>query len=685
MPKITIDDKILEVEDGLTVIQACEIAGVEIPRFCYHEKLTIAGNCRMCLVEMEKSPKLIASCAMPINDGMVIKTNTEKVKQSREGVMELLLINHPLDCPICDQGGECDLQDQAFVYGRGRNRFHENKRSVEDKDFGPLIKTHMTRCIQCTRCIRFSQEIAGIDELGAVFRGEHMEVTSYVKGMIGSELSGNLIDVCPVGALTSKPYEFKARSWELKHIESIDVLDAVGSNIRVDYRGLSVMRILPRINEEINEQWLDDRARFSYDALKNQRLDVPYIRKNGKLLQASWDEAYQLIANKIAKIKPEKMAALIGPMVDSESIFLLKTLFNNLGSNNLDANLYGYKIDLSSRANYLFNTTIAGIEQADLCLLIGANPRQKATMLNTRIKKAVYNNSLEVARIGEVDDQTYKITELGNNLSLLNDILSDVHDFSQKLKNAKYPMLIIGDDIYSREDGFSILSLIHQLVKKFNIVKDEWNGFNILHNHASAVGAMDLGCYSSSGELIKSVESGEFDLLYLLAADDVNLSSINREKTFVIYQGHHGDIGANLADVILPASAYTEKNAIYVNLEGRAQYCRRAVFAPGQARDDIQIIAELINYSNLKLNFDFFSLSDIRKEMAARFKSFGFIDKIIASDFTYLTKNDNNNFVPNKISKNLTNYYMTNTITKFSKTMAECLQAKRIREERIND
>jgi NADH-quinone oxidoreductase subunit G len=676
MTKLTIDGKELEVEDGLTVIQACQIAGIEVPRFCYHEKLSIAGNCRMCLVEMEKSPKLIASCAMPVSEGMVIKTNTEKVTKAREGVMELLLINHPLDCPICDQGGECDLQDQAYAYGRGKNRFHENKRSVKEKDFGPLVATNMTRCIQCTRCIRFSQEIAGVPELGAVYRGEHMEVTSYLEQSLSSELSGNLIDVCPVGALTSKPYEFKGRSWELKHAESVDVLDAVGSNIRVDYRGLTVMRIQPRTNEEINEEWISDKTRFACDGLRNQRLDVCYVRKDGKLVEASWEEALEVVAEAMSrtgiaassKMTPrnDKMLAVAGPLVDLESMFALKTLFKRLGSENVDFNQYGYNFDSSARGNYLFNTGIAGIEQADFCLLIGADARRKATILNARIRKAVVNNNLYVARIGEVDDQTYKIDELGTSLDILAKLASGKSDLAKKLKEAKNPMIIIGDGIYSRKDADAVFALIHKIVKKYDIVRDDWNGFNILHNHASTVGALDIGFYPQ-GKNKGVADIAKMDLVYLLGADDIDLTKTN---AFIIYHGHHGDAGASRADVILPGAAYTEKDGTYVNLEGRVQYGRIAVPPPGEARPDVQIICDLA--SQMKLDLGFTNISEIRKQLP-KFEKNEFVE--FKSEME----------IDGKVSiqKLETNYYMTDVISRASKTMANCVSAEKARNKEV--
>ena len=672
MPKLTIDGSEIEVEEGLTVMQACEEAGIEIPHFCFHERLKIAGNCRMCLVEMERAPKLIASCAMPASEGMVIRTDTPKVKKSREGVMEFLLINHPLDCPICDQGGECDLQDQAFKYGKGKNRYTENKRSVKDKNLGPLVKTEMTRCIHCTRCIRFSTEVAGVPEMGAVNRGEHMEIASYLEKTLTSELSGNIIDLCPVGALTSKPYEFTARSWELEKTESIDVMDAVGSNIRVDSRGMEVMRILPKLNEDINEEWLSDKARFSYDGLKVQRIDTPYIRKNGKLVESSWDEAISKIVENISYIKGESIAAIAGTMVNAESLFLLKKMLGTLGSKNVDANQFGYRIDSTSRSNYLFNTGIAGVEKADICLLVGANPRQVAPVLNARIGKVVRDGHMHIARIGSEDDQTYPIEELGEDLASLESILAGKGDFAKKLKDASKPMIIVGDGVLTRSDSHGILSLLHDIAEKYDVVSSEWNGFNILHNHASMVAALDLGFYSSksgcgTSDILKATKEAKVQTLYLLAADDIDVNEIGKD-CFVIYQGHHGDSSASRADVILPEAAYTEQDGIFVNMEGRPQNARAAISPLGQARESWDIITYLAKRLDVPIQVD--SLAAVRDMMAKENIVFANIDEIIPT-----------NFVPFKspvkllkkgVQKVEMNYYMTDPISRASVTMARC-------------
>ncbi|MCC8368596.1 MAG: NADH-quinone oxidoreductase subunit NuoG [Rickettsia endosymbiont of Oxypoda opaca] len=676
MIKLTINEQEVEVQEGSTVFQACTKAGIEIPHFCYHERLKIAGNCRMCLVEMDKSPKPIASCAMPAGNGMVIHTDTLMVKKAREGVMEFLLINHPLDCPICDQGGECDLQDQAFKYGKATNRFHENKRTVKDKYMGPLIKTAMTRCIQCTRCIRFANDIAGIEEMGAIHRGEHMEVTSYLEQSLDSEISGNMIDICPVGALNSKPYAFKARSWELKHTAGIGVLDAEGTNIRIDRRGEEVMRILPRINEEINEEWISDKIRFSYDGLKYQRLDRPYIRKNGKLIEAGWSEALKVVADKITSLQGNQIAAVAGSLACVESMFTLKTLLQKIGCNNFDVNQFDYKIDNSNRGNYLFNTGITGIEKADLCLLIGANPRQIAPVLNTRIGKCQRLGTLKVARIGEGHNQTYKLQELGNSVEIIKDLAEGTHEFAKELNEAKYPMIIIGDGVYSRSDGYAILSLIHKITDKYNIVREDWNGFNILHNHTSIVGGLDIGFNSiTTNEILAKAEQEEIKLVYLLGSDEIDFDKL--KSVFIVYHGHHGDLGATNADVILPSAAYTEQSGIYVNLEGRPQISNKAVEPVGEAKEDWLIIKNLANH--LKIEIGVNNLEEVRSKLAAEYPIFANINKIIENKFVKFSSKDK--LLKDDIVTPPINYYMTDVISRASVTMAKCVQAKQEREE----
>ncbi len=677
MPNLIINDKKIEVEDGITIIQACEISGIEVPRFCYHERLAIAGNCRMCLVEVERSPKLVASCAMAVADGMVIHTDSMKVQKARRSVIEFLLINHPLDCPICDQGGECDLQDQAFKYGGQTSRFEENKRSISDKYMGPLIETHMTRCIHCTRCIRFIEDIAGIAEIGAIGRSENMEVQTYLEQAIKSELSGNIIDLCPVGALNSKPYAFKARSWELKHTESVDVFDAMGANIRIDSRGLEVMRVLPSCRDEINEEWISDKSRFAYDGLKYQRLDRPYIRKNFKLQEVSWDEALQCVANKISGIPGNKMAAIAGVMADCESMFALKLLMKNLGCNNIDSNQFGYKWDLTARGNYLFNTTIQGVEAADLCLLIGVDINFSAPVLGARIGRLQRQGKLKILNIGPADVcKTFKATELGSSPDLLTKILDGTHKIIDEIRNARNPIMIIGDLTYSRNDGYKILELAQRIAQKYGFINTNCNGYNILHNHASTVGALDLGFSPGNKgknvqEILDGCEQGEISFVYLLDADDVDMTKLT--KAFVVYQGHHGDVGANHADVVLPGAAYTEKNAIYVNFEGRAQYTRQSVPPPGLAKEDWLVIKNLCD--KIKLNFLFKDLADLRAQASKVAVSLQKIGEVVKSNVDNIETNQVLNS-KEEFTKKERNFYITDSITKVSLTMLECSKVK---------
>jgi NADH-quinone oxidoreductase subunit G len=596
MPKLTIDGREIEVPPGSTLLQACEAAGREIPVFCFHPRLNIAGNCRMCLVEVERSPKPVASCAMPAGDGMVVKTDTPMVHKARKGVLEILLINHPLDCPICDQGGECDLQDLTLFYGPDHSRFAENKRSVKDKHLGPLISTHMTRCIHCTRCIRFASEIAGVEELGATGRGEEMEIGTWVEHAIMSELSGNMIDICPVGALNSKPYAYRARAWELKKTESIDVLDAVGCNITVDTRGSEVMRILPRLNEDINEEWISDKTRFAYDGLKKRRLDVPMVKQDGKLRPADWREAFAAIKARLDGLPGEQIAAIVGDLVDCEAMVVLKDLMSALGSPNLDCRQDGAKLDAKARSSYLFNTTIAGIEEADLCLLIGTNPRFEAPLVNARIRKRWLRGGFTVARVGPPDDLTYPVAELGAGPQSLGELADGSHDFCDRLKAAKRPMLIVGQGALARADGNAILAAARALAESFGTIDDGWNGFNVLHTAAARVGGLDLGLVPGKGGsdvegILKGVSKGEIGVVFLLGADEIDTERL--ADAFVIYQGHHGDRGATCADVILPGAAYTEKDATYVNTEGRPQRAERAIFPPGEAKEDWKILRAL--------------------------------------------------------------------------------------------
>lgn len=664
MTKLTIDGKEIEVPAGSSVIQACEAAGVEIPRFCYHERLNIAGNCRMCLVEVSPGPpKPQASCALPVADNMVVKTNTPMVKKAREGVMEFLLINHPLDCPICDQGGECDLQDQAMEYGTGISRFQENKRAVQDKYMGPLIKTQMTRCIHCTRCIRFSSEVAGVPELGATGRGEHMEVGTYIEKAITSELSGNLVDICPVGALTSKPYAFVARPWELTKTESVDVLDAVGSNIRIDARQNTVLRILPRLNEEINEEWISDKTRHACDGLRTQRLDRPYVRKEGKLQEATWEEALAAAANKLKSVEGNKIAAIAGDLACTESMYALKELMISLGSPHLDCRQDGAKIDAADRASYLFNTGIANIEQADVILLVGTNPRHEAALINARIRKTYLKGKLKIYAIGERVNLTYKVQWLGNSPSLLNDISSGKHALSEALKKAEHPMIIVGQGALSRPDGAEILKSAKSLADSHGFIKEGWNGFNVLHTAAARVGGLDLGFVPQKGGkdiqgILEATRTWDIEVVYSLGADEIESAQFG--NAFVIYQGHHGDGGAHRADIIFPGAAYTEKNATYVNTEGRVQHTVEAVTPPGEAKEDWKIIRALSEVVGKKLPFD--TLAQLRAKMPMLPKANWQVQtasagKISAEPFIYPIKN----------------FYMTDSISRASKTMAECV------------
>jgi NADH-quinone oxidoreductase subunit G len=676
MPKLTIDGIEIEVAPGTSVLQACEQLGIEIPRFCYHERLSVPANCRMCLVEMEKAPKPVASCAMPCGDGMVIRTNTELVHKARKGVMEFLLINHPLDCPICDQGGECDLQDQAMAYGFDRSRFAENKRAVKDKYMGPLIKTIMTRCIHCTRCIRFADEIAGVPMLGATGRGEHMEITTYVEQAIASELSGNLIDVCPVGALTSKPYAFTARPWELRKTETIDVMDAVGSNIRVDTRGPEVMRCIPRLNEDVNEEWLADKSRFAYDGLRRQRLDRPYVRIDGKLRATTWSDAFARIAERLKGMPGERVAAIAGDLCDVESVFALKVLMGALGSANLECRQDGARFDTGARAGWLFNTTIAGIEHADVILLIGTDPRWEAPIVNARIRKrylAAGAGGLKVGLVGEPRDLTYPVAHLGAGPQTLREIAEGRHAFCEVLRNAARPMLILGMGALRRTDGPVIQAEARRIAEDFGMIREDWNGFNVLHTAAGRVGALEVGFVPGPGGrdlegILSGAESGEIEAVYLLGADEIDTTRLG--NAFVIYQGHHGDRGAHRADVILPGAAYTEKNAIYVNTEGRAQMARMATFPPGEAREDWKILRALSEVLGRTLGFD--SLAQLRRRLADASPVFAEIDAVVPAAWGPFGAAGQMDGAP--FRRAIENYYMTDPISRASATMAKCTE-----------
>ncbi|HTC09017.1 MAG TPA: NADH-quinone oxidoreductase subunit NuoG [Acetobacteraceae bacterium] len=667
MAKVTVDGIEVEVPNGSNVLQACEAAGKEVPRFCYHDRLSVAGNCRMCLVEIEKAPpKPISSCSWPVADGMVVHTDSPMVRNARRGVMEFLLINHPLDCPICDQGGECDLQDQAMGYGSDHSRYAENKRAVKDKDLGPLVKTVMTRCIHCTRCIRFITEVAGVPDLGATARGESMEVGTYVEKALSSELSGNIIDLCPVGALTSKPYAFVARSWELKKTDSVDVLDAVGTNIRIDARGPEVLRILPRVNEDVNEEWLADKSRFALDGLKRKRLDRPWARRDGKLHAASWPEAFDAIAAKAKGLAGDRIGAIAGDLCDAESMLALKDLMVALGSPNVDCRQDGAALDASRRDYYCFNTSIAGIEEADAILLIGTNPRKEAPVLNARIRKRWMAGGCTIGLIGEAANLTYDVMMVGAGPDTI------MGGFTQVLRDAKKPMVIVGQGALARPDGAAVLAAAWKLAADVGALSADWHGFNVLHTVGGRVGGLDVGFVPGpGGKSVAQMLGGGVDLLWLLAADEVDTSKIGA-NTFVVYQGHHGDAGAARADVILPGAAYTEKNGTYVNTEGRVQRGFLAVYPPGEAREDWTILRAFSQVAGQPLPYD--DLGALRRRLEQLnpvFGRVGFLPRFGCSDVTSPAGN------PAAVSATpfvaaVTNYYQTDPISRASPTMAEC-------------
>ena len=675
MVKVTVDGIDVDVPPGSNVLQACEAAGKEVPRFCYHERLSVAGNCRMCLVEIEKAPpKPFASCAYPVAEGMVVHTDTPMVVKARQGVMEFLLINHPLDCPICDQGGECDLQDQAVGYGRDTSRYDEHKRAVKDKNLGPLVKTVMTRCIHCTRCIRFSAEIAGVPELGATARGETMEVGTYVEKALSSELSGNLIDICPVGALTSKPYAFVARPWELNKTDSVDVLDAVGASIRVDARGPEVLRVLPRLNEDVNEEWLADKSRFAVDGLKRRRLDSCWVKRDGRMVKASWTEAFAAIAARVQGVAGDKIGAIAGNLADAESMLALKDLMSALGSQNLDCRQDGADTDVSRRDFYTFNTSIAGIEEADAILLVGTNPRTEAPLVNARIRKRWLAGGLTVAAIGPELDLTYPAQMLGNAPALLAGLRDGSHPFAGVLKNAKKPMLILGAGALARPDGAAILAACWALAAGSHMLTPEWHGFNVLHHAASRVGGLDLGFLpGKGGKGLSAMLGGGVDVLWLLGADEIDTAKIGA-NTFVVYQGHHGDRGAARADVILPGAAYTEKNGTYVNTEGRVQRGQLAVYPPGEARPDWAIIRAFSAVAGKTLPYD--SIEALRARLEQTNPVFARVDILPRFGCTDLTgpAGDASAVAAAPFVSPVPNYYQTDPISRASPTMAECTE-----------
>jgi len=665
MPKIIVNNKEIEFEEGMTILQACEVAGAEIPRFCYHERLSIAGNCRMCLVEMEKSSKPVASCAVPAAEGMNIKTNTQFVDKARKGVMEFLLANHPLDCPVCDQGGECDLQDQSLFYGLDMSRYSENKRQVKEKNMGPLIKTQMTRCIHCTRCVRFATEVAGLPELGAIGRGEDMEITTYLEKAMESELSANVIDLCPVGALTSKPYAFEARPWELKKTETIDVMDAVGSNIRVDAYGWEIKRVLPRINESINEEWISDKTRYACDGLLKQRLDSPYIRENGKLQKTSWNNVYKLLINKIKSFNADEIGGIVGDLADLEMIYSFKTFFEKcINSKNFECRENKTYINPNERINYIFNSSINGIEESDMILLIGANPRLEATILNARIRKGYVKNNLKVYSIGDPGDLNYPYEIIGTSTSIIKEIVSGEHNISDKIKKSSKPIIVIGESALNNNAGKYIFESIKQFLYENNLIKKDWNALNILTQNASRVGATDLGLYSITSndnfDFFTKLKNDKFKLLYLLGADNINL---DKKDKFIVYQGSHGDKGAEFADIILPGAAYTEKNGLFVNLEGKLQKSYKASYPPGDAKEDWIIFKELAKLMKKDLGFsDFDSLRDL------------IIKSIENKSNTIKDKKVNFDFYEKQVLVNPIDYYYTNAIARSSKVMSDCRQ-----------
>jgi NADH-quinone oxidoreductase subunit G len=677
MVKVIIDGQETEVPEETTILQAARLLGIEIPIFCYHERLSIAGNCRMCLVEVEGSSKPVASCAMPVSPQMVVHTSTEMARTSRQGALEFLLINHPLDCPICDQGGECDLQDITMAYGRDRSRFSFYKRTVVDKNLGPLIKTSMNRCIHCTRCVRFSTEVAGVPEMGAIHRGEHTEITSYLEKSLTSELSGNMIDLCPVGALTSKPYAYRGRPWELVHTETIDVMDAVGSAIRVDTRGPEVMRVLPLPNEAVNEEWISDKTRFSCDGLKVQRLDRPYVRnRKGILQEASWEEAFSHIENHLKKLSGNQIAGIVGDLMDVEAMSIFQDILNALGTPHIDCRQDGAKLSIDSRSHYIFNTTIEGLEKTDFVLIIGSNPREEAPVLNARLRKNYVTTGLEVGVIGPEVDLTYPATFYENSPLVLSEILSGKHPLSKKLKNAKNPALIIGQGALRRKDGAGILKTCALIAEKFGVIQTDWCGFNVLHLAASRVGGLDLGLVPGKGGkdvagILKACKTGEIKALFLLGADELALEKMG--ETFLIYQGHHGERSAAMADVILPGAAYTEKQGLYVNTEGRVQRAYQAAPPPGQAKEDRWVLMGIAKALEIKLPYKTFEeLAAYLVEKNPLFKSEG----LSPTPWVPFSSEIKEQLLEEAFLPAFSNFYMTDVISRHSKVMAACTQSR---------
>lgn len=671
MPKLTIDGQEVEVPAGSTVLQACEAAGREVPVFCFHPRLNIAGNCRMCLVEVERMPKPQASCALPVAEGMVVRTDTPAVHKARRGVLELLLINHPLDCPICDQGGECDLQDLTLFYGPDHSRFAENKRPVADKYLGPLISTHMTRCIHCTRCIRFLDEVAGVSELGAVSRGEHMEITTWIEQALTSELSGNIIDLCPVGALNSRPYEYRARTWELRKTESIDVMDAVGCNIRVDSRGSEVMRVLPRLNEEVNEEWISDKTRFSYDGLRRRRLDMPMVKRSGKLEVAEWKDAFAAIRDRVDGLDGAKIAFIVGDLVDCETMVLVRELATRLGSPHVDCRQDGAALDASRRAGYLFNSTIAGIDRADACLLVGTNPRWEAPVINARLRKRWRQGGFKIARIGDPHPLTYPVEELGAGTDTLAALMRGELAFADALRQAKSPMMVVGMSALARSDGAAVLKLASDGAGEFGLVRDGWNGFNVLHTAAARVGGLDLGLVPGQNGrnvagILEDAAAGAIEVVFLIGADEIDTNGLGR--AMVVYQGSHGDRGATRADVILPGAAYTEKNASWVNTEGRLQRGKLAVFPPGEAKEDWKILRALSEVLGRTVPLD--TLGQVRARMAELAPALAKPGTVSRAEWGALGREDDLDRAP--FAPAIKDFYLTNPICRASAVMNDC-------------
>ena len=673
MPKAKVNGVEIEFENGMTVLQVAELAGEEIPRFCYHERLSIAGNCRMCLVEVKPGPpKPQASCALPAAEGQEIITNSPMVEKARKGVMEFLLINHPLDCPICDQGGECDLQDQSMGYGRDGSRYDENKRAVEEKFMGPLIKTVMTRCIQCTRCVRFITEVAGVPEIGLISRGEDVEITTYLDQAVASELSANVIDLCPVGALTSKPYAFNARPWELTKTDSVDVMDALGSAIRIDSRGPGVLRVLPRTNDEINEEWISDKTRYACDGLARQRLDRPMIRRDGRLVPANWGEAFAAVAARVKAASADRIGVIAGDLQDAESMKAALDLFGGLGVTNLDCRQDGTALGVGPRESWLFNSTLDGIERADAILLIGTNPRLEAAVFNARLRKLWLAGQTTIGLIGEAADLTYGYQHLGTTAAAIGDLAKGNTNFIKAFAAAQRPAIIIGQGALAGAGGSAVLHAVAQFAADFSVVREGWNGWNVLHTAAARVGGLDLGFVPGEGGMAtgQMLASGALDVVFLLGTDEVTLASTD---AFVVYLGTHGDAGAHRADVILPGAAYSEKDGLYVNTEGRVQRGVRAVFPKGEAREDWAILRALSDYLGVGLGYD--TLDQLRARLFADHPTFGQLDFApgsVATSVDLGSIGTSGELADAPLLSPIKSFHLTNPIARASVTMAEC-------------